>query len=489
MTNNILYIDFCALTQGYLYLNSYLREYSLDKYQKFDYISFNKNPMYQYRRGFESGDHVICNVSAALVPFFSILKSGDTGDIEQDFCEVGQEYFIHTAPIIRDFCSRIKGGISGLIGDYNIFLIRAYELTEPLILYTCMLIRDKCPDAVIILGDKNNYIDNVFMDVLFNGYIDSVVSGFGEDPLEDIVTRVYTGGVLPKTYTGGVPQKPFKPKHHVMFSAGCTALRFNYACSYGCSFCSNFNRIGACDRSIPVDEMVDNIKYIHDIYGRENIFVCDSLFYTKPEQLNDLYKGLCENGLSRVFLDTIYVKVSCVMKNPELYTRINGSFLCGIEHMSDEMLSIMGKGGSCRENMEFIRHFSSKNVRVEYNFLYNHPGESMELFNENIKFINIISRYNGASVVLNKFKLRANSPIHRNPQKYGVKYIYDERIPKLFNLKIGSVMVGYEDSLTTEKDDITKGLLDVFSIPAQRCLETPDKYKPDEILFYRGCDA
>lgn len=429
----------------------------------------------------------------AIVPFFSLLYHGDFDTLKHDYEHAGQEHFLPTIPVIKEMTKRLDDALDPLIKNYNIFMVRAYEMTEPLILYICMKIRREVPDAIIIMGDKNRFIDSVFTDRLLNdSYIDTIVSGFGETPLDDIMNSLVEGRDIHKEYEGGVPYKPYNPLHRKMFDDGWTGLRTSYACLYNCSFCSNFTNIKPSQRTIPPKTIIGQLKYLKNYHGLKEMTFCDSLFYSTEEELNEFYDGLVENDLTDIFFNLLYIKADLTLKKPELYTRFNASFLCGMESMDDRVLQIMGKSHTSKMNLEVMKIFSNAGKFIQCNFIYGHPGETIDMFNSNLKVLPIANKNKNILVSLNKFRLRANCPVDRNPDKYGLVFKYNKNIPIMFNtgrLEIADEYI--QENLGYKDEEIRKLNFEstISNLPNMNDGEPPEIYRDKTVFFYRGCDA
>jgi hypothetical protein len=394
----------------------------------------------------------MCMGFLSTVPFLSILKNGDTSNLSTDMHEMSQKDVDVKIKCIDEHIKTLTTNLTPVIPDYNVFLLRFYETTEPLLLHVCNMIRAAVPNAVILLGDKNNFMDELFETHL---PIDSLISGFGEEPVEDVLVRISDNQEIPSRYVGSIPKGDYFPEHEEIYKDGLILIRTSYACLYNCAFCSNFTRtISREQRIIDIEKTIREIGIIRDKYAPTELRLCDSLFYTKPEDLDAFYDGLVKNDLMDIQFPDTNICTTDTLKYPEGLTRLNATFRIGFEHLNDNMLESVNKGCTGKQNMEVVRILANAGKLLKGNFIYGLPNESIPVFDDFIKQLQILDRFERSKfhVNINRFRIRTGSPMYVEPEKFGIEMLYDEDISKYFNLDQKSVMVGYRDDTLAYKD-------------------------------------
>lgn len=94
----------------------------------------------------------------------------------------------------------------------------------------------------------------------------------------------------------------------------------------------------------------------------------------------------------------------------------------GIESLSSALLKLMGKGSSLARNLRFLREATAADIRLYWNVVWGFPGESAAEYREMAALIPLISHLI-PPVGIFKLVLARFSPLHREPEKWGLREI------------------------------------------------------------------
>lgn len=152
-------------------------------------------------------------------------------------------------------------------------------------------------------------------------------------------------------------------------------------CPFKCSYCSSHANMGSKLRKRTPSNVVDEIEYLVNEYGVNEIHFEDDNFTF----YNDFAKEVCQLLIDRklhiswscpngVRLDSLDIELLKLMEKSGCY-----SFALGIESASDRILKLMKKGNSIDKMREKIRLIAENTkIRMTGFIIVGYPGETME---------------------------------------------------------------------------------------------------------------
>ncbi len=282
------------------------------------------------------------------------------------------------------------------------------------------------PEAFIVLGGVHPTF--VHTEVLKTvPEIDVVVRYEGEYTMRDLVDVVEKGGKLNKvkgiTYRegGGVFSTPLRskiknldelpfPAHHLLEPSIEAYLDKTYpdkndktenkkniirnipilttrGCPFGCIFCSTASLHGHQYRKRSNSNVVDEIEYMQDKYGINNVSFVDDNFTMQKERVFDLCQEMKERDLSLKWgcstrADLLSENLLKTMKDAGC-----DNIFFGIESASQETLGIVRKEFKIDQAREVVKLTEEIGIKTHCSFILGLPGESLESLNQMVKFI------------------------------------------------------------------------------------------------------
>ena len=159
-------------------------------------------------------------------------------------------------------------------------------------------------------------------------------------------------------------------------------------CPFSCTYCAGSLVSGKKIRFRSVDNVIEEIKFLHDNYGIREIHIEDDNFTFNPEFVKDFCRKLKENNLNiswtcpnGVRLDTLTEELLMTMKNSGLY-----SISVGIESGSGRILKDMKKSLTKEKIREKVSLIKKCGLEVSGFFIIGYPTETMEDIMETMNF-------------------------------------------------------------------------------------------------------
>ncbi|HEV2965136.1 MAG TPA: RiPP maturation radical SAM C-methyltransferase [Candidatus Angelobacter sp.] len=92
----------------------------------------------------------------------------------------------------------------------------------------------------------------------------------------------------------------------------------------------------------------------------------------------------------------------------------------GIEAFSTDLLKLMRKGVTTRQNLNLLRYARSAEISVSWNMLYAFPGDQIDYYAETLKFIPLL-RHLSPPTGVHHLSMDRFSPYFNKPEQYGIK--------------------------------------------------------------------
>lgn len=138
----------------------------------------------------------------------------------------------------------------------------------------------------------------------------------------------------------------------------CLCISTHVGCNIGCVFCASCKK--GCVRNLNVDELLAQVKYVHNMYGKLN----DVHFGGIGEPLNNLDYVVAAKAMLGEVTKTFSITTS--IPNTESFERINmaefDSITVSLHSMRDETRkTIMPNSLSAKLLIQYLRKFSKSN--------------------------------------------------------------------------------------------------------------------------------
>lgn len=208
------------------------------------------------------------------------------------------------------------------------------------------------------------------------------------------------------------------------FPAPVVDLRLSRSCPYGrCAFCAITHHQSRY-RARPLAAARADMQALHDAFGSRFFFFRDDLL--TPRQLRELGGALSdlrgfrprfaararfEPGLSAAILESAAAAGL-------------GELWLGLEAASERVRALMDKGVKTAEVERILREADDAGIRLRPLCLLGFPGETLAEARETLAFL---ERHclRLSSAALSPFQLMRQSPVYRDPARYGLRIVPD----------------------------------------------------------------
>lgn len=306
------------------------------------------------------------------------------------------------------FRSKIAETPSDLIGTTATTLL--YKSAMKLI----TIAKEAQPNAVTALGGSHGtfWDENALKEY---PALDIVVRREGEETLlelaEKIESQTSLKGVLGITYRDGDktvrnPDRPFIkdldalpfPAHHLM---SLQNLRHNgklliplvssRGCVYWCDFCSTVRMFGRGYRMRSAKNVVDEMQYVHDKYGVDQVTFYDDAFSVDRNRVLEICSELHKRNLKLMWdcgtrVDMVDRELMQTMKNAGCI-----AVWMGVESGSELILGKMNKSIKLEQTRQAYKTAHQVGLMTIANVVLGFPGETEQTAKETIKFVSSLN--------------------------------------------------------------------------------------------------
>ena len=286
------------------------------------------------------------------------------------------------------------------------------------------LAREKWPNALLIVG--GNHASAYYQEMLESSYIDLVFMGEAEIPLVQFLRefqashgKVNTGiqGVYDRekaSNCSGCPETAAMlenldeiglPAYKLLdldfylstsnrLDEGSMNTMWSRGCFFKCTFCVTSVVHGRRVRDKSNEFIVEELKHIKSL-GFKTITIYDDLFAAKPKKFLKLEKELEQVGIVDNTKFLIPNALNVMVLNEEVIdaiARMNVEyFRVAIESGSQYTQNkIIKKHINLKKAQKLLKYMRTKDLPIEVNFIIGFPGETKDLMQETIDFIDTI---------------------------------------------------------------------------------------------------
>ena len=302
---------------------------------------------------------------------------------------------------------------------YDIIGITTLTATRESAYLCASIAKEENQGATVVLGGPHiTFLAEIALKML--PFVDVVVRGEGELTFLELVQRISTGQSY-QDVNGmscrderGVPcsnpdrevvenldalpfpawhlapmNKYFKAFSEKEFSIQkpCTVIMTSRGCPGNCIFCSNRAMWGRGVRRRTIENVIEEIKLLHDEYGVRDIHFLDDTFTANKKWVTGFCDELLRSKMGISWrcqgrVDTVNDDLLTTMKKAGCY------FICyGVESSSARMQKIMQKDITAEQATEAIKLTEAAGMLVGADFIIGLPGEEEEDREETLAFI------------------------------------------------------------------------------------------------------
>jgi len=239
---------------------------------------------------------------------------------------------------------------------------------------------------------------------------------------------------------------PFIPVLPVEFSRGCWWNK--------CTFC-NLNLQWCGYRSKKASQMIHEVQSLTIKHSCLNFTFVDNML--PPKESVEFFTTTREQHSDfNFFAEIRAAKEKIQTKNIFAIYRQGGlsTIQVGIEALSNTLLAKMQKGISVIENIATLREAQENSIVLEGNLIVQFPGSTESEIAETLKNLDYIFPFSPLDIA--SFFLGHNSPVHNNPEKFGIKTIVNhvnnlKLFPKSVLTKLNLLIQDYKGDRTYQR--------------------------------------
>jgi len=274
-------------------------------------------------------------------------------------------------------------------------------------------IKERWSDVILVCG--GNLATNYCRELLLTGNVDYVVRGEGELSFTEFVRKLQNGennvsveGVIGRDRLDkkigelspmiqNLDELPLAAYElldlEIYKKAKGVSLMFFRGCPFNCTFCASHTVHGRKLRFRSNAHILNDLKYVIENLGFKKVILQDDLLASQKDEFLALATKISEkyasiefyfsNGFSVAVLDEEIIDAIIKMRAD--------SIILAIESGSPyTQRNIINKNVSLSKARRLIEYLWKKDIAIYTNFILGFPGETRELMQETIDFINQI---------------------------------------------------------------------------------------------------
>ena len=294
-------------------------------------------------------------------------------------------------------------------GDYDIVGISSDTTRWP----AALKIAEAAKAAGVTVVAGGPHVSFLDEEALRTGLIDYVVRGEGEITMLELTERLAAGGaseVQGVSFLDGgnlvrTPARPFiedldslpmparelfdRRKYRSKLSGREMAnVLSSRGCPFDCDFCSCSQFAGKRWRTRSVDNILDELEYLHRREGYRAVAFFDDNFTLDPNRAAAVSEGILSRGLDLKWW--AFSRSDTAVKHPWLVKLMARAGLVqafvGFESANQDTLDSAGKKSSVEASLEAMRVLRLYGVEVWGAFMMGFEGETEEMVKRTIKF-------------------------------------------------------------------------------------------------------
>lgn len=269
--------------------------------------------------------------------------------------------------------------------------------------------------------------------------IDYFIAGEGEESLPELLE--YLAGKLPKLPNSvypsrncnhdlpfrecsdltrfGVPDYSIFPLHRYTLDA--LPLIFTRSCLFKCRFCADHKSMGKF-RKLSEEQIYNMFNEFYQL-GYRKFWLNDLLINGIMKELVSVFKRL---NSEQKFFEWIALATPNKQLQVDDLKLLKESGLqtlnLGIESGSDQVMKLMRKGFNREQAEAGLKRIFEAGINTQLNIIVGFPGETEELFNETLEFLDSNKKHICGFTSVNSCVLLPGSEISSDPARFGIEF-------------------------------------------------------------------
>jgi len=318
--------------------------------------------------------------------------------------------------------------------------------------------------------------------------VDFAVIGEGEKVMLDLLNGVQLPNMVKYPWIKDLDSLPFPDRDLLDFKKYRRTIHGHRAfhvitsrgCPYHCAFCSKPS-VGDIVRWRSVENFIAEIDYCMSKYGVKRFVIYDDIFTLKKNRAIQIADELGKRGVqwrcwSRV--DTLSKELLVIFKSCGLT-----SITLGIESGSDDILKVLSKGVTAKQNEEILFICKEIGIPVRASIIYGSPYETKKSVDETIDLLRRTQpdEWNIATLIP-----IPGSDIGEHPAKYDIKIHEDPlylNYHRLGESGMGNIAVDISTMSTQEYANLRKYMLKTLlkEVPRRIIQDTIQQFSGKEL--------
>jgi radical SAM superfamily enzyme YgiQ (UPF0313 family) len=272
-------------------------------------------------------------------------------------------------------------------------------------------------------------------------YIDIIVRGEGEEATRELIENIEKGAPLsevkgitfrerneiidtePRSFIKNIDEIPFPsrdllPMHLYKFNGVKYATMLtSRGCPFKCSFCSSSRLFGGIWRGRSPENVLEEMKIIHEEYSVRNIEFIDDTFTLNQERAEKICDGIIKQGWDVSWgassrADTLSRRLAEKMKKAGCWI-----IYLGIESGSQKILDAIGKRITLEQVKKAVKILKDAGIQILGSFIIGFLQDTKETIKETIKFAKSLSLDYAQFSILTPYP---GTPIFDYAKKHGM---------------------------------------------------------------------
>ena len=251
------------------------------------------------------------------------------------------------------------------------------------------------PDSIVVVGGVHPTVATD--EVAANPNIDYVIRAEGEISFPELLEKIEAGTATEKIIDGKTPHNlddlPFVDRELFNYTEGelntpwmeCLEKPFitiitSRGCAYNCSFCQPAERqvFGGVVRRRSVDNVIAELKHLHNKYSFKSFFIHDDNFLTDPEYILEFVEKFKKTGIKAEFV--CQARADFVCRYPEIMKQVKEigliAVMIGLESGSQRILNFIRKGTKVEQNYKAAKICKANKIQIFANYMFGVPTET-----------------------------------------------------------------------------------------------------------------
>lgn len=358
----------------------------------------------------------------------------------------------HLAAFLTKCMNTVDWNLYDIVGFTTSFQQNCASLT------LAKMVKAEHPDIITIFGGANcetemglaihrqfRFIDYVCSgegDIAFPKLVEGLLSGNREMDIDGIIRRTESGTLRPKQMISPVydldslPVPCYEDYFHQVEKWGVdlqteplVPFESSRGCWWGqikhCTFCG-LNGSTMAFRSKSPSRALEEIVDLSSRY-RKPILAVDNLLDQK------YFSSFLPQLASRSLGTVLHYEVKPNLKKEQIKLLRDAGVLHvqpGLESFSDAILSLMRKGTTCLQNVQFLKWCKELGIEAHWNFLYGFPGEDPCEYETMSRLVPLLVHLSPPQFC-GPVRIDRYSPYFMSPGEWGIKSLRPKRAYEL----------------------------------------------------------